>query len=99
RKTHSALRRGSYTRLAVGGAGGQDVFAFARTTSDETLVVVINVRGSAVSGVSVDLAPLAATAVGLRDLLTERLWPIFANQLAAQALAPYETWVGVLEND
>jgi glycosidase len=99
RKTHAALRQGSYTRLAVGGPGGQDVFAFARATSDETLVVVVNVRGSSVSGVSVDLAGLAPTASGLRDLLTQRIWPIAAGQLTAQALAPYESWVGVLEND
>ncbi len=78
---------------------GQDVFAFARATSEETLVVVVNVRGSSVSGVSVDLAALGTTASGLRDLLTQRIWPIAADQLTAQALAPYESWVGVLEND
>jgi len=97
RRDHPELRRGGYTRLPVLGSGTADVFAFART-GEETIVVVVNVRGMAVGDVGVDLTPLGVTGTQVRDLLTDRLWTVSGDQLTQRRLEAYEVWVGVLEN-
>lgn len=96
RRDHPALRRGGYTRLQVAGSGMPDVFAFART-GDETIVVVVNVRGLAVGEVSVDLSPLAAAGAQIRDLITGLTWPVAGDWLTRRRLEAYEVWVAVLE--
>jgi glycosidase len=98
RNDHPALRRGEYMRLAVQGGGGQDVFAFARSDENETLVMVVNVRGFTVGDVGIDLSVLSATASGLRDVRDDRQWPAAAGQLVPRSLAAYETWIGLLES-
>lgn len=96
RRDHPELRRGGYTRLPVSGSGTPDVFAFART-GDQTIVVVINVRGMAIGDVSVDLSPLGAPGTQVRDLLTGQTWPVGGDWLTQRRLEAYEVWVGVLE--
>jgi glycosidase len=97
RRDHRALRRGGYLRLPVSGSGIPDVFAFARTGDDETLIVVVNVRGLAIGDVSVDLSPLDATGAHIRDLASGLTWPVTGDWLTQRRLEAYEVWVGILE--
>jgi maltooligosyltrehalose synthase len=97
RRDHRALRRGGYLRLPVSGSGIPDVFAFARTGDDETLIVVVNVRGLAIGDVSVDLSPLDATGAQIRDLASGLTWPVTGDWLTQRRLEAYEVWVGILE--
>jgi hypothetical protein len=96
RRDHPTLRRGGYERLSVGGSGTQDVFAFARL-GDETIVVVVNVRGLAIGDVSVDLSGLGASGTQVRDLLTGQTWTVTGDWLTQRRLEAYEVWVGILE--
>lgn len=96
RRDHEELRRGGYVRLPVLGSGIPDVFAFART-GEETIVVVVNVRGLAIGDVSVDLSGLGVSGTRIRDLLTDQLWTVSGDQLTQRRLEAYEVWVGILE--
>ncbi|MBN2494070.1 MAG: IPT/TIG domain-containing protein [Deltaproteobacteria bacterium] len=99
RRDCEALRRGSYRRLDVTGGPAQDVFAFARTGEQETIVVVINTRGWPADAVEVDLAPLATSPAGIEDQLGKGSWQAVGGRLQARSLAAYERWIGVLEGE
>ena len=58
RRSHPALRRGSYTRLISQG----DVYAFARSVLDETIIVVIN-AGNSSSRVQIPTSPIGLKMV------------------------------------
>jgi len=89
---------GDYRPLAV--AGGTPLVAFARTTPDRALVVMVPVRGAAAcrAGALLDVrVELPAGLAGrYTDVLGEAVWPLAAGDIAVAPLLPAGRPVAVL---
>ncbi len=83
RKAHPVLRRGAYHRLAADG----DVYAFARTDSDETLAVVLN-NGNSPWDVAVPVIGLLADGASMQDLLAGGRYGVDGGEIRGPSLPP-----------
>ncbi len=83
RRTHPALRRGTYHRLYA----NDGVYVFARTLADDLLVVALN-AASGTRSVDVPVGNLGLSEGVLRELWSGTRWPISGEALRNLKLAP-----------
>jgi glycosidase len=83
RKTHPALRRGTYHRLYAEG----DVYAFGRKLDNDVLLVAVNV-GEASQEIAIPVGELLAEGTELRGLYGEMTGSVVKEGQVAMALGP-----------